>query len=315
MVWVPGGEFWMGTDNPEFPDARPVHLVKLDGFWMEKTVVTNEQFAKFIEETGYVTVAEKPPKKEQFTPEGLAQLPPEMWRDGSRTELQPFSFGFVPPSKGSRLQGEYDWWRPIPGANWRRPEGYGSDIKGRDKHPVVHICWIDAREYCSWKSRKTGKTYRLPTEAEWEFAARGGLDRNNYPWGNELKPGDKWMSNIWQGDFPYENTAADGFKGTSPVDAFPPNGYGLYDMAGNVWQWCSDWYRPDYYKPQKMVNPQGPQDSSDPSEPGIPKRVQRGGSFLCSEQFCSRYVVGSRGKGAIDSGAMHTGFRCTLSAK
>src|SRR5262249_11808300 len=210
MIWIPGGEFWMGSDNPEFPDARPVHLVTLDGFWMDKTVVTNDHFAKLDEETGYVTLAEQPPKKEQFTPEALEQLPPEMWKDAAHTEIHPFSYGFVPPAKDVRLVSEYQWWRPIPGANWRRPAGYGSDLKGRDKHPVVHVSWIDAKEYCSWRSRKADKTYRLPTEAEWEFAARGGLDRKRYPWGDELKPGGKWPANIWQGDFPYENTAEDG---------------------------------------------------------------------------------------------------------
>src|SRR5262249_38690421 len=203
----------------------------------------------------------------------------------------------------------YVWWRYVPGASWRHPEGPASSLVGRGRHPVVHVAWEDAAAYARWASK------RLPTEAEWEFAARGGLDRKRYVWGDELTPGGKWRANIGQGHFPDRNSAADGFRGTAPVASFPANGYGLYDMAGNVWEWTADWYRPDTYQRQAAAggvtrNPQGPGDSLDPAEPGIPKRGQRGGSFLCSDQYCTRYLPGARGKGAVDTGTSHVGFRC-----
>jgi formylglycine-generating enzyme required for sulfatase activity len=301
MVWVPGGEFWMGSTHPQMGDARPIHLVYVDGFWMDRTEVTNEQFARFVAATGYVTVAEKKPDPRHFP-------------FASEDQLVPGSIVFTPPAEAVPLHNHLRWWRWQPGACWKHPEGPGSDIKGREKHPVVHVCWVDAMAYCNW-ARK-----RLPTEAEWEFAARGGLDRKLYCWGDELRPGGKWMANIWQGRFPVENTAEDGFAATAPVGSFPPNGYGLCDMAGNVWEWCADWYRPDYYTPRRMRNPEGPRDSYDPTarepeSPLVPKRVQRGGSFLCSDQYCTRYMPGTRGKGAIDSGESHVGFRCVRSPK
>ena len=203
------------------------------------------------------------------------------------------------------------WWKYQAGANWKHPEGPGSDLKGKENHPVVHIAWVDAVAYAKWAGK------RLPTEAEYEFAARGGHDRNRFSWGNDMKPDGKWAANIFQGKFPNNNTGEDGYLGTSPVTAFPANGFGLYDMGGNVWQWCADWYRPDYYEklPAKTatVNPLGPEDSFDPDEPGIPKRVQKGGSYLCSDQYCARYQVGSRGKGAPDSGGTNVGFRLVKS--
>ena len=199
------------------------------------------------------------------------------------------------------------WWQWTPGACWQHPEGPKSDLKGRENHPVVQVCWFDAAEYAKWAGK------RLPTEAEWEFAARGGLSQQPYVWGREFKPNSKQMANTWQGSFPDRNTAADGYKTTSPVGTFPPNGFGLFDMSGNVWQWCSDWYRPDYYSQSPPNNPLGPPDSHDPDEPGLPKRIQRGGSFLCSDQYCSRYMPGGRGKGAADTGTCHTGFRCVVS--
>jgi formylglycine-generating enzyme required for sulfatase activity len=200
------------------------------------------------------------------------------------------------------------WWRWQPGADWRHPEGPGSSIENRMDHPVVQIAYDDAVAYAKWAGK------RLPTEAEWEKAARGGLERKKYVWGDELNPGGKWMSNNWQGGFPNENSKADGFVATSPVKSYAPNAFGLYDMSANVWEWCSDWYRPDSYKTLDARDPKGPADSFDPQEPGVPKRVHRGGSFLCSDLYCIRYLPAARGKGALDSGANHIGFRCVKDA-
>jgi formylglycine-generating enzyme required for sulfatase activity len=295
MVWIPGGDFWMGDDH--FQDAQPIHIVYVDGFWMDKTEVTNAQFEKFVKATGYKTVAEQMPDPKDFP-----HVPKENLKD-----LVPFSIVFVPPEKLVDLNDHLAWWQAIPGADWRHPEGPGSNLEGRENHPVVHVCWRDAVAYAKWAGK------RLPTEAEWEFAARGALDRKQYPWGDELQPDGKWMANIWQGLFPYNNTGEDGYLGTAPVGSFPANGYGLHDMAGNVWEWCADWYQPKYYDKSPRRNPQGPIAGFDPNEPGVAKRVQRGGSFLCDRTYCVRYLVGSRGKGAPDSGASHTGFRCVKS--
>ena len=276
------------------PDALPLHLVAVDGFWMDETPVTNAQFEKFVQATGYQTIAERVPDPKDFP-----GADPKM--------LVPGSAVFTPPASEVPLNDYLQWWRYVPGANWRHPEGPHSTLKGRAEHPVVQVAWDDAVAYAKWAGK------RLPTEAEFEFAARGGLDRHHYAWGNELKPGGKWAANIWQGKFPVKNANEDGYERTSPVKAFPPNGFGLYDVGGNVWQWCADWYRPDYFKTQvdrAVRNPPGPPESFDPQEPGIPKRVQKGGSFLCSDQYCSRYLVGSRGKGATDSGTSNVGFRC-----
>jgi len=303
MVWIPGGTFWMGAEEPMFPDAKPVHKVTLDGFWMDKTEVTNAQFQEFVDATGYVTVAERTPTYEEI----IAQLPagvPKPSRKEIEAMLVPGSIVFSPPGQPVSLDNHFQWWSWVEGASWKHPEGPGSSIEDRMDHPVVHVCWEDAKAYADWAGK------RLPTEAEWEYAARGGLDRKTYAWGNELRPDGQWRTNIWQGRFPVENTEGDGFVRTAPVASFPPNAYGLHDIAGNVWEWCADWYRPDYYKNSPAKNPKGPTNSHDPLEPGVPKRVQRGGSFLCSDQYCVRYRVGTRGKGAVDSGQSHVGFRC-----
>jgi len=295
MVRISGGTFWMGCKENMFPDAEPKHEVKVKSFLLDKTLVTNDQFGRFVQATGYKTVAERKPDAKDFP-----GAPPENLVAGALV----FSSPTVPVSKRSH----YNWWRYIPGADWKHPDGPNSDLKGKGNHPVVQVAWEDAVAYAKWAHK------RLPTEAEFEYAARAGLDRKLYAWGNDFKPGGKWQANIWQGLFPYKNTAEDGFKTTSPVGAFPANAYGLYDMSGNVWEWCQDWYRADYYKTlsgkEIADNPSGPADSLDPTEPSVPKRVQRGGSFLCTDQYCARYMVGARGKGEPSSGSCHLGFRC-----
>jgi formylglycine-generating enzyme len=299
MVWIPGGEFWMGAE--EFPDAQPWHRVSVDGFWMDKTEVTNDQFTKFVKATKYVTVAEQAPRAEDFP-----GAPPENLVAGSVV--------FSPPDHPVKLNNHFQWWNYVTGANWRHPEGPNSTIKDRGKYPVVHIAYDDALAYAKWAGK------RLPTEAEFEFAQRGGLERKPYAWGDELKPGGRFMANTFQGHFPEKNTKEDGHERAAPVASFPPNQYGLYDMAGNVWEWTSDWYRHDYY--QTLVaqgpltrNPQGPVDSLDPSEPGVKKKVHRGGSFLCTDQYCARYIAGGRGKGEPDTGTNHVGFRLVREAR
>ncbi len=311
MVWIPGGEFSMGAQDPPdmehdqvgmnaTEDSRPVHRVYVDGFWMDKTDVTNAEFAKFVAATHYVTEAEKTPKAEDFP-----GAPPENLVAGSVV--------FAPPDHPVPLNDNMEWWSYVKGANWRHPTGPDSDLKGKENYPVVHVSYDDALAYARW----AGKS--LPTEAEWEFAARGGLTGKPFVWGDSFMPGGKFMANTFQGNFPNKNSDADGFAATSPVTRFPPNGYGLYDMAGNVWQWTADWYRPDYYQQLAASggvsrNPAGPNDSLDPAERGVPKRVMRGGSYLCTDQYCSRYMVGTRGKGEISTGTNHLGFRCVKRA-
>ncbi|MBV8569369.1 MAG: formylglycine-generating enzyme family protein [Acidobacteriaceae bacterium] len=307
MVWIPGGEFSMGAQDPPgmddnmvgmhaTADARPVHRVYVDGFFMDKTDVTNAQFAAFVKATRYVTVAERTPRAEDFP--GAA---PENLVAGAVV--------FSPPDHAVSLDNHLQWWSYVKDANWRHPTGPGSSIVGKDDFPVVAVAYEDAVAYATWAQKQ------LPTEAEWEFAARGGLAGKAYVWGDEFRPGGKWMANTHQGHFPDKDTGSDGFVGLAPVAQFPPNGYGLYDMAGNVWQWVSDWYRADYYSTLESAggvarNPAGPESPFDPAEPTERKKVHRGGSFLCTEQYCSRYMVGTRGKGEISTGTNHLGFRC-----
>jgi sulfatase modifying factor 1 len=293
MVWIPGGTFWMGAEDGR-PDEAPVHQVTVDGFWIDRTEVSNEQFEKFVRATSYVTVAERKPDPKEF-PDAKPEL------------LVPGSVVFSPPTGEVPLTDVSAWWEYVPGANWRHPEGPDSSITGREQHPVVHVAWEDAVAYAQWAGK------RLPTEAEWEYASRGGREKEPYVWGKEQVPGGKWQANIWQGRFPNENTVADGFKGTAPVASFAPNGYGLHDMAGNVWEWCADWYRPDYYGQSPAKNPPGPDSSFDPEEPGARKRVQRGGSYLCNDSYCSGYRPGARMKCTPDTSLSHTGFRCVRS--
>ncbi|SEN31861.1 Formylglycine-generating enzyme, required for sulfatase activity, contains SUMF1/FGE domain [bacterium A37T11] len=288
MKWIVGGTYSMGSD--EFEDAKPIHQVTVKSFWMDEHEVTNTQFKRFVEATGYQTVAER-----SLDPADFPNVPRDM--------LVPGSAVFTPPDHAVDLNNYMNWWKYVPGANWRHPEGPRSSIEGRGTEPVVQVCYEDAAAYAKWAGK------RLPTEAEWEFAARGGK-HSKYYWGDVMKPGNKWQANIYQGNFPAKNTSEDGFLGAAPVKSFSPNPYGLYDMDGNVWEWCADFYRPDYYKNSPKDNPQGPNTSDDPDEPGAVKRVQRGGSFLCNEQYCERYIAGSRGKGEISSAGNNLGFRC-----
>lgn len=311
MLWVPGGEFSMGCDIEAeslcgLPgvtrDAAPIHRVYVDGFWMDSTEVTNEEFAKFVDATNYVTVAEIKPTAEEFP-----GAPVENLVAGSTV--------FTPTASTVALNNYFQWWSYVHGANWRHPTGPDSDLSGREKFPVVQIAYEDAEAYAKWAGK------RLPTEAEWEFAARGGKTGLLYSWGDTLKIDGKFQANIYQGSFPVEggDSGLDGFKGIAPVARFSPNTYGLYDMSGNVWEWVSDWYRPDYYttlaiEQQVARNPKGPSSAFDPAEPSEKKRVHRGGSFLCADSYCTRYMMGTRGKGEQRTASNHVGFRCVKSA-
>ncbi|MCH2209657.1 MAG: formylglycine-generating enzyme family protein [Fuerstiella sp.] len=302
MVWVPGGTFVMGSRHGP-PDEAPRHALVLDGFWMDALEVTNARFRKFVDATGYVTLPERKPElrsvKKGSNLDQLAILE-EMNQPGSICSLPIASRNEID------ARGAYSWWQYVPGASWKHPEGPESGITDRMDHPVVHVSWLDVQEYCRWAERT------LPTEAQWEYAARGGHHGRIYPWGNVRQPNGKWLQNIWQGEFPVEDTGKDGHTGTAPVGSYESNDYGLYDMSGNVWEWCSDYYRPDSYLTSTVHNPSGPDNSWDPLEPDLIKRVQRGGSFMCSEQYCVGYRVASRMKGEEDTGVFHTGFRTVV---
>ena len=309
MIWIEGGTYLMGGEGKlALPREFPKHEVSVDGFWMDATEVTNAQWKEFVEATGYVTVAERKPDWEELkkqAPPGTPKPPDDVLVAGSMI--------FNPPDYAVDLNDFTQWWAWQPGADWKHPEGPGSNIDGKDAHPVVHICWFDAVAYCKWAGK------RLPTEAEWEWAARGGLSDKTYPWGDEHVEAGLPKANSWQGSFPYSNSEDDGFYSTAPVKSFEPNNFGLYDMAGNVWEWTSDWYHPGYYQQQADAgpqnNPQGPAESYDPNEPFAPKRTQRGGSFLCNDSYCASYRVSARMPGSPDTGMPHVGFRCVRSAE
>ena len=304
MVWIEGGTFSMGADNEQGRmDEYPKHKVTVKGFYMDATEVTNEQFAAFVKATGYITTAEKDVKWEELKkqlPAGTAKPSAEI--------LKAASLVFVPTASSVDLRNYSQWWNWMHGANWKHPKGAGSDIIGKEKFPVIHISWFDAMAYCKWAGK------RLPTEAEWEYAARGGLQNNIYAWGNEHVDSGSTKCNYWQGSFPNNNETKDGYFGAAPVKSFAPNGYGLYDVAGNVWEWCADLYNNSYYeqlsKSGTAINPKGPIKSFDPDEPLAKKRVIRGGSFLCNDSYCSGYRVAARMKTSEDSGMEHLGFRC-----
>ena len=296
MLWIPGGDFLMGSDR-HYPEEAPAHRARVGGFWMDKFTVTNADFAKFVEATGHVTLAEKP-----ANPDDYPGARPEM--------LAPSSSMFKKPPGPVDMSNHYNWWVYVKGANWRHPRGPASSIKKLMDHPVVHVAFEDVEAYANWAGKE------IATEAEWEFAARGGLDGADYVWGDELVPGGQYMANTWQGDFPHRNTCADGFEGTAPVGSFPPNGYGLHDMAGNVWQWTSDWYQ-EHGKIDSpcctMDNPRGAEReaSFDPRQPDIriPRKVTKGGSHLCAPSYCRRYRPAARMAQPVDTSISHLGFR------
>ncbi len=307
MVSIPAGEFSMGTDEQDaYPAERPAHRVKVGAFWMDATEVTNRQFLEFVRATGYVTVAERPIDWEQLK----TQLPPDTPKPPEEN-LQPGSIVFTPPTRPIPLTIAEVWWTWTGGANWRHPTGPGSTADDRLDYPVVHVAWEDAAAYAKWAGK------RLPTEAEWEYAARGGLEATRYAWGDELRPGGKFLANVWQGSFPDQNSGEDGFPAAAPVKSFPPNGFMLYDMIGNVWEWCEDWYRTDAHETLAATglceNPRGPKESWDPESPYSKRRVTKGGSYLCAENYCVNYRPSARRGTDWDTGLPHVGFRCVMS--
>jgi formylglycine-generating enzyme len=303
MVLVQSGTFDMGADNNQAsPDEYPKHTVIVNSFYMDATEVTNAQFEKFITATGYKTTAERNPDWEE-----LKKTVPPGTPKPADSLLQAASLVFKQSTRPVPLTDYTQWWSWVSGADWKHPQGPASNITGKENYPVVHVSWDDAMAYCKWAGK------RLPTEAEWEFAARGGLKNNIYPWGNEHVNTGKPKANSWEGKFPYLNEKKDGFITAAPVKTYLPNGYGLYDMAGNVWEWCSDLYNQDYYKTlegKTTLNPTGAAKSFDADEPYAIKRTLRGGSFLCNDSYCSGYRVARRMKSSPDTGLEHTGFRC-----
>lgn len=312
MVWVPGGTYRIGREGPHAKNVEgPAYEVGVDGFWMDETEVTNVQWREFVDATCYKTMAERPVDWEEIR----KQFPPDA--DITRPHdsiLQPGSLVFQ-PNPAANLYDISQWWAWVNGADWQHPHGPGSSIEGKDNHPVVHIAFEDAQAYCEWAGKE------LPTEAQWEVAARGGEGNKAFAWGEELTPEGKYLANFYQGRFPDGNSSLDGYEKTAPVKSYPPNGYGLYDMIGNVWEWTSDWYRPDTHArnkasgPRGCFNPSGPAKSYDPHEPTVPKRVTKGGSFLCSEEYCSNYRPSARMATAYDSGQEHLGFRCVVNVE
>jgi formylglycine-generating enzyme required for sulfatase activity len=300
MVWVEGGEFWMGSDD-FYPEERPVHRVAVDGFWMAEHPVTVAQFRRFVKATGYVTWAEEAP-----APEHYLGAPPGAFVPGSLV--------FTGTPGPVDLSDFHQWWAWVPGADWRHPEGPGSSLDGRDRHPVTHVAYADAVAYAAWAGQD------LPTEAEWEYAARGGLDRKTFSWGNDFAPKGRLMANTWQGAFPWENLLLDHYARTSPVNAFPANGYGLYDMTGNVWEWTQDFFVPGYATPEHpcctphnpRVTPPSESDGNGTPGPRVPRRVTKGGSHLCAPNYCLRYRPAARQGQDVDTSTSHIGFRCVV---
>jgi formylglycine-generating enzyme required for sulfatase activity len=300
MVWVPGGTFVRGSDH-HYPEEAPAHRVRVDGFWIDRCTVTNDEFARFVTATGHVTLAEQAPDAADYP-------------DARPGMLVAASSVFRRPRHRVSLDNPYEWWTWVPGANWRHPRGPQSSLNGLGDHPAVHVAWRDVEAYAAW----AGKA--LPTEAEWERAAWGGCEGAEFAWGHELTPGGRHMANVWQGDFPHHNTVSDGFEYTAPVRSFPPNGYGLFQVTGNVWEWTSDWYQdhadglPD--QPCCTIdNPRGPgrEASVDPRDPaGIARKVMKGGSHLCALNYCRRYRPAARMAQAIDTSTSHLGFRCIV---
>ena len=298
MVWIPGGAFRMGADDG-YPEEAPARTLAVDGFWIDRYQVTNARFRRFVKETGYVTLAERAPDPARY-PDARPEL------------LVPGSVVFRPPAGPVALDNHYAWWDWQAGASWRHPEGPGSTLDGRDKHPVVHVAWEDVAAYAAWAGAA------IPTEAEWEFAARGGLDGAAFAWGDELAPKGWMLANYWQGRFPWQNLAADGFARTAPVGSFPPNGYGLYDMIGNAWEWTADWYTDHHAAASPCCAPRNPRGGSesasvDPADPAVvPRKALKGGSWACAENYCQRYRPAARMGHAIDTGTSHIGFRCVV---
>jgi formylglycine-generating enzyme len=286
MVWIPGGTFLMGSDE-HYPEEAPSRRVTVDGFWIDRHTVTNREFERFVRKTGYVTVAERTPD-------------PAAYPGAKEEMLIPASTVFRKPPHRVDLSNHFNWWTYVPGADWRHPQGPGSSIKKRPDHPVVHVAWEDVETYAQWAGRQ------LPTEAEWEFAARGGLDGATYAWGEEFTPEGRWMANTWQGEFPVENLNQDGFEGTAPVGSFPPNGYGLFDMIGNVWEWTTDSYDAEADVLHPCCSVESPQAC-------IPRKVMKGGSHLCAPNYCQRYRPAARMPQPIDTSTSHLGFRTILS--
>src|SRR5215470_11992043 len=300
MVWIPGGTFHMGSDR-HYPEEAPAHEVTVGGFWIDTKPVTNAQFRDFSKETGYLTVAQRLPDATAYP-----GAKPEMLVRGSVV--------FLKPTGAVDRRNHYNWWSWVAGACWRHPEGPGTWIAGRDEHPVVHMALEDVEAYAQWVGKE------LPTEAEWEFAARGGLDGAEYAWGESLTPRDRHMANTWQGEFPWQNFVTDGWERTAPVGCYPPNGYGLHDMIGNVWEWTTDWYAPHQEAAQSCCGGVARDDarerSYDPQTPNvkIPRKAIKGGSFLCAPNYCRRYRPAARMAHAVDTSTCHVGFRLIVRA-